>query len=211
MKIEKADKMKGFEAGIFTILNEKKMEVERTGRKIYNFSIGTPDFEPFPHIMKTVSDACLKPENYKYSITDMEELVEAVQYRYHKRYGVDLQKDEIMSIYGSQEGMTHILQPLINPGDIVLLPNPGYPIFSMGAYLAQADQWYYPLTPDKDYLPDFEAIPEEIKKSAKVMVVSYPANPLCVTAPDSFYEELTCMMEDRENLSSRSPELRKWE
>ena len=78
MKIEKADKMKGFEAGIFTILNEKKLEVERTGRKIYNFSIGTPDFKPFPHIMKTVSDACLKPENYKYSITDMEELVEAV-------------------------------------------------------------------------------------------------------------------------------------
>ena len=198
MKIEKADKMKGFEAGIFTILNEKKTEVERTGRKIYNFSIGTPDFEPFPHIMKTVSDACLKPENYKYSITEMEELLEAVQYRYQKRYGVDLRKDEIMSIYGSQEGMAHILQPLINPGDVVLLPNPGYPIFSMGAYLAQADQWYYPLTPDKDYLPDFKAIPGDVKKAAKVMVVSYPANPLCVTAPDSFYEELIAFAKENE-------------
>ena len=198
MKIDKADKMKGFEAGIFTILNEKKMEVEAAGKKIYNFSIGTPDFKPFPHIMKTVSDACLVADNYKYSITDMKELVEAVQYRYRKRYGVELSENEIMSIYGSQEGMTHILQPLINPGDVVLLPNPGYPIFSMGAYLAMADRWYYPLTPDRDYLPDFEAIPEDVRKSAKVMVVSYPANPLCVTAPDSFYEELIAFAKENE-------------
>ena len=190
MKIELADKMKGFEAGIFAVLNEKKLEVERSGRKVYNLSVGTPDFRPFPHIMKTVSDACLVPENYGYSIADMKELTEAVIYRYKKRYGVDIEADEVMSIYGSQEGMAHILQPLINPGDVVLVPDPGYPIFSIGAYLAQADQWRYPLLEENDYLPDFDGIPEEIRKAAKAMVVSYPANPLCVTAPDSFYGEL---------------------
>lgn len=198
MKIEKAEKMKGFEAGIFTILNEKRLEAEQAGKTIYNLSIGTPDFKPFPHIMKTVSDACLVPENYKYSIKDMPELVEAVQYRYKKRYGVDLKEDEIMSIYGSQEGMTHILQPLINPGDVVLLPDPGYQIFSVGAYLAMADRRYYPLTPENEYLPDFRAIPEDIRRAAKVMVVSYPANPLCVTAPDSFYEELIAFAKENE-------------
>ncbi len=190
MKIEIADKMKGFEAGIFSILNDRKLEVERAGRKVYNFSVGTPDFKPFPHIMKTVSDACLVPENYGYSISDMKELTDAVIYRYKKRYGVDIGRDEVMSIYGSQEGMAHIFQPLINPGDVVLVPNPGYPIFSMGAYLAQASQWRYPLLPENNYLPDFEHIPEDVRAAAKVMVVSYPANPLCVTAPDSFYEEL---------------------
>lgn len=190
MRIEVADKMKGFEAGIFQILNEKKLEMQKNGKKVYNFSIGTPDFKPFPHIMQTVSEACMLPENYKYSVKDMDELLEAVAYRYKNRYGVELSGNEIMSVYGSQEGMAHIFLPLINPDDIVLLPNPGYPIFSMGAFIAEANQWFYPLHEESDYLPDFDAIPEDIKKAAKIMVVSYPANPLCVTAPDSFYEKL---------------------
>ncbi|MDO4977321.1 MAG: aminotransferase class I/II-fold pyridoxal phosphate-dependent enzyme [Eubacteriales bacterium] len=198
MRIEIAEKMKGFEAGIFQILNEKKIEMQEKGKKVYNFSIGTPDFEPFPHIIETVSKACMIPENYKYSVKDMDELVEAVVSRYQKRYGVELEKNEVMSVYGSQEGMAHIFQPLINPNDIVLLPNPGYPIFSMGAFIAQANQWFYPLYEDSNYLPDFKAIPDNIKKAAKVMVVSYPANPICVTAPDSFYEELIAFAKENE-------------
>lgn len=198
MQIPVAQKMKGFEAGIFQILNEKKLEVEKAGKKVYNFSIGTPDFEPFPHIMETVSKACTDPKNYKYSVKDMDELLDAVIYRYHNRYGVSIEREEIMSIYGSQEGMAHIFLPLIDPGDIVLVPNPGYPIFSTGAFIAEANQWLYPLVEEKDYLPDFAAIPEEVRKAAKIMVVSYPANPLCVTAPDSFYEELIAFAKENE-------------
>ncbi len=190
MQINIADKMKSFEAGIFQILNEKKIEVEKSGKKIYNFSIGTPDFKPFPHVMETVSKACMSAENYKYSITEMDELLEAVVSRYQTRYGAQIEKDEIMSVYGSQEGMAHVFLPLINPGDLVLVPNPGYPIFSMGAFIAEANQWAYPLVEEKNYLPDFDAISDDVKKAAKIMVVSYPANPICVAAPDSFYEEL---------------------
>lgn len=196
MNYETADKMKNFEAGIFNILDDRKKELEKQGRKIYNFSVGTPDFEPPEHVMKAVSEACLHPENYRYSLGDREELKEAVIHRYQKRYHVDIKENELMSIYGSQEGMAHIFLPLINPGDLVLLPNPGYPIFSTGAFIAQANQWMYPLTAENHYLPDLAAIPEEVRRKARIMVVSYPANPVCKTAPDSFYEELIAFAEE---------------
>ena len=190
MNFEPAEKMKNFEAGIFQILDKKKKELEKQGKKIYNFSVGTPDFETPECVMKAVSEACLHPENYHYSLGETEELLEAVVHRYKKRYQTDIAKNEIMSVYGSQEGMAHIFLPLINPGDIVLLPNPGYPIFSTGAFIAQSNQWFYPLTEENNYLPDFDAIPQDVKEAAKIMVVSYPANPICKTAPDEFYEEL---------------------
>lgn len=200
MIFEAACKMKNFEAGIFNILDDKKKELEKQGRTIYNFSVGTPDFEPEEHIMKAVSEACLHPENYRYALSDKDELLEAVVRRYQKRYHTVIEKNEIMSVYGSQEGMTHIFLPLINPGDIVLLPNPGYPIFNTGAFVAEAHQWLYPLTKENNYLPDFAAIPEDIRKAAKVMVVSYPANPICKTAPDSFYEELIAFARENQIL-----------
>ncbi len=190
MNYKAADKMKNFEAGIFNILDEKKKELEKQGRTIYNFSIGTPDFETPKPVREAVAEACLHPENYRYSLTERDELIEAVVRRYRLRYHTDLKKDEVMAVYGSQEGMAHIFLPLINPGDVVLLPNPGYPIFSVGAFIAEADTWLYPLTEEKGYLPDLAAIPEEICEKAKIMVVSYPANPVCRTAPDSFYEAL---------------------
>ena len=190
MNFEPAEKMKNFEAGIFQILDEKKKELQKQGKKIYNFSVGTPDFETPECVMKAVSKACLHPENYHYSLGETDELLDALAARYKNRYNTDIAKNEIMSVYGSQEGMAHIFLPLINPGDIVLLPNPGYPIFSTGAFIAQSNQWFYPLTEENNYLPDFDAIPADVKKAAKVMVVSYPANPICKTAPDEFYEKL---------------------
>ncbi|MDO5145421.1 MAG: aminotransferase class I/II-fold pyridoxal phosphate-dependent enzyme [Eubacteriales bacterium] len=200
MDFEPADKMKNFEEGIFNVLDEKKKELERQGRKIYNFSVGTPDFETPKEVMEAMSKACLLPGNYKYSLGEKDELLEAVADRYQRRYHARVEKNEIMAVYGSQEGMAHIFLPLVNPGDVVLLPNPGYPIFSTGAFLAQAKTWLYPLTENNQYLPDFGGIPEDIKKAAKVMVVSYPANPICKTAPDSFYEELIAFAKENEIL-----------
>lgn len=192
MEIRFSDRMKGFETGIFNVLDDKKKELMEKGRKIYNFSIGTPDFKPPEEVMKRVSKACLDPENYKYTLRDTKELNEAVRNRYKKRYHTELSEDEITSVYGSQEGMAHLFMPLVNPGDTVLVPNPGYPIFSIGPMLAGAELYAYPLLEENDYLPKLSEIPEEVREKAKVMVVSYPANPVCATAPDSFYEELIC-------------------
>lgn len=189
-----AKRMSLFGEGIFQVLNEKKNEVERKGGKVYNFSVGTPDFKPARHIMDAVAQAATKPENYKYSLADIPELTQAVIQRYKKRYGVDISADEFMSVYGSQEGIAHIGLSLINEGDIVLVPDPGYPIFAVGPALAGATIATYDLKPEKDYLPDLDDIAEKYGKGsdsrAKVMIVSYPLNPICKTAPDSFYEAL---------------------
>lgn len=188
--MEFADRMKGYEEGIFQLLNEMKLKKEKAGEKVYNFSVGTPDFAPAPHIMEAVSRAASVPENYKYSLGDLPRLTQAVADRYAKRYGVTLSNEEITSVYGSQEGIAHICFALCNPGDIVLVPNPGYPVFTFGPSLAGADVRTYNLLEEKGYLPNLSDIEEETAKAAKCIVVSYPLNPVCKCAPPSFYEEL---------------------
>lgn len=190
MSIQFADRMKDYEAGIFQVLNDKKAEAEKLGKKIYNLSVGTPDFPPAQHVISAVVEAAKKPENYKYALIDIPELVEAVQERYKNRYGVSLEKDEIMSVYGSQEGISHICLSLCNPGDVVLVPNPGYPIFGIGPSLANAEVVTYDLTEENHYLPDLEGMDEDLLSRTKCMIVSYPLNPVCKTAPDEFYERL---------------------
>lgn len=183
-------RMKELEGGIFQLLNDKKNEVEKQGKKVFNLSVGTPDFPPAPHIVEAVAKAAGKPENYKYALADLPELTEAVQQRFLKRYGVTLEKEEIMSVYGSQEGITHIGLSLFDEEDVVLVPDPGYPIFSIGPFLAGAKPVTYELTPENGYLPDLKAIGERYGHKAKCMILSYPLNPICKCAPRSFYEEL---------------------
>lgn len=178
------------EGGIFNILNDKKKELLNKGMKVYNFSIGTPDFQPAPHIMEAMQDACKDPQNYKYAIDDKPELVQAMADYYKNRFGVTLAEDEIMTVYGSQEGMTHLGWAICDPGDLVLVPNPGYPIFSTGPMFCDAEIYEYPIYPEDNYMLKFENIPEEIAKRAKMIVVSYPLNPVCAVADDKFYEEL---------------------
>ncbi len=190
MELKFADRMKDFEEGIFQVLNEKKNERLAQGKKVYNLSVGTPDFKPAEHIVDAVVKAAQKPENYKYSLADLPELTQSVINRFRKRYGVELKPDEIMSVYGSQEGITHIGMTLCNPGDGVLMPNPGYPIFAIGPSLAGARLIPYDLTKENGYLPDLDAMGSEFLKGIKFMVVSYPLNPVCKTAPKSFYEKL---------------------
>ena len=190
MKLQFAERMKDFEEGIFQVLNEKKEEAQKQGKKIYNLSVGTPDFPPAEHVMKAVAEAAAKPENFKYALIDIPELIDAVQKRYETRYQVKLEENEIMSVYGSQEGIAHICLSLCDPGDIVLVPNPGYPIFGIGPSLAGAKIVTYDLTQENNYLPDLDSIDEAILAKTKCMIVSYPLNPVCKTAPDSFYEKL---------------------
>lgn len=185
-----AKRMDTFQPGIFNVLNDKKNEMIRAGRTVYNLSVGTPDFLPDENVMRVMQEACKDPDNYKYSLGNLPELVEAVQNWYRRRYGVELAPDEIMSVNGSQEGIAHVALPLCDPGDLVLCPNPGYPIFEMGPWLCGAEIAYYDLLEENHYLPDLNAIPEDVARRAKMMVVSYPANPVCVAAPRSFYEEL---------------------
>lgn len=190
MNMQFARRMEQFGAGIFNVLDEKRREREAAGKKVYNLSIGTPDFFPAPHVMEALSQAARKPENYRYALSERPELLEAVQNWYRRRYQVELARDEIMAVYGSQEGIAHIGWAICDPGDVVLVPDPGYPIFEMGPMLCGAKTVRYPLLPENHYLPDLSAIDPAVAREAKMMVVSYPMNPVSVAAPQSFYEDL---------------------
>lgn len=190
MKLNVAQRMEEFQPGIFNVLDERRQQRLAQGLPVYNLSIGTPDFLPEPHVVHALAQAASQPANYRYSLTELPELVEAVQHWYLRRYGVELEPDELMSIYGSQEGLTHIGWALCDPGDVVLVPDPGYPIFEMGPALCGAEIVHYPLKEENGYLPDLDGIEPELADRAKMMVVSYPANPVCVTAPDEFYHKL---------------------
>ena len=185
-----SEKSNAIEGGIFNILNEKKKDLLNKEIKVFNFSIGTPDFQPAPHIMEAMQEACKNPQNYKYAIDDKPELLQAMISYYKNRFGVTLYENEIMTVYGSQEGMAHLGWALCDPGDIVLVPNPGYPIFSIGPMFCDARIVEYPIYPEDNYMLKFENIPEEIAKKAKLIVVSYPLNPVCAVADDAFYKAL---------------------
>ena len=190
MEIQYSEKAKFFKPNIFNILNERKAKIAQKGVKVYDLFVGTPDFPPAEHVMKVVQEAALDPENYKYSLTDTQELKDAVKNWYDRRYDVTLNDDEIMSINGSQEGFAHVAMTVCNPGDLVLVPNPGYPIFEVGPYLNDASIDYYELDPDNHYMPMLDKISEEKAQRAKMIVVSYTLNPTCTCADKAFYEKL---------------------
>lgn len=189
MNMTFSERSRKIEEGIFSILNTKKEELLKEGRMVYNFSVGTPDFHPPVHIMEAMQEACKDPENYKYALADRQEMLEAMQDFYRKRFGVELKTSQIMSMYGSQEGMAHIALALCDPGDVVLVPNPGYPVFGIGPELMGAQLAAYPLYAKNNFIPDFDDIPEDTARAARFMIISYPANPVCSVADDSFYEK----------------------
>lgn len=178
------------ESNIFNQLDDKKRELQARGVDVINLSIGTPDFAPDAHVMQAVSAAAEEPENYKYSMNDTPELVRAVQDWYARRYDVKLDPEQVMSVSGSQEGIAHVAFPFVGPGDLVLAPDPGYPIFTFGPMMTGAEIGLYPLYAEKGWILDFDDIPDEVADRAKLMVVSYPNNPTTAVADRDFYVRL---------------------
>ena len=188
--MEFSKRMKLFGDEIFAALNDKKVALEAQGRTIYNLSVGTPDFAPAPHIVKALTGAAADPENWKYSLRDIPEMLAAVCSYYKRRFGVDITPDQVASCNGSQEGCGHIGMVLCDEGDTVLLPNPCYPVFIAGAKLAGAVPYYYPLVKEHNFLPYVKDIPEDVARRAKYMIVSLPANPVGSVGTPALYEEL---------------------
>ncbi len=183
-------RMDGLGDNILLRLEVKKRERQSRGETVINLSAGTPDLPPDRHVMQALSDACLDPENYKYAIADSQALTDAAILWYRRRYGVNLERDQVTSVYGSQEGLAHVGFALCDPGDVVLVPDPGYPIFSFGPLLAGAQVVPVPLSRKNNWLWDFESIPAGLAQKARFMIASYPSNPSTARADAAFYERL---------------------
>jgi len=182
--------MSSLSSNILAQLEDRRRQILAQGGEVINLSAGTPDLPPDKHVMETLSRECLNPENYKYAISDLPELTDAAVDWYGSRFGVRLERDQVTALYGSQEGVAHIAFPLCDPGDVVMLPDPCYPVFAFGPTMAHTELHYMPLRREKGFVIDFDEIPAAVADKAKLMIVSYPNNPTTASARPEFYERL---------------------
>ena len=186
-----ARRMENFGEGVFARLAALKQQKTSAGEEVIDLSIGAPNIPPPEHVMKVLAAEALKPENYVYAVTDTRELLNEAADWYRRRYGVELDPaSEICSLYGSQEGLSHIALTLIDDGDLTLVPDPCYPIFADGPKIAGSKIFFMPQLSEHDYIIQLDKIPADVAARAKFMVVSYPNNPTTATAPADFYERL---------------------
>ncbi|PZT53797.1 aminotransferase class I/II-fold pyridoxal phosphate-dependent enzyme [Paenibacillus silvae] len=189
--MEFAKRMNHFSEGIFTKLLDIKRRRLEQGQPVIDLSVGTPNIPPAPHIMNALCEAAADPANYIYAVNDQSDLLQAASDWYKERYHVELDpQTEICSLLGSQEGLAHISLSIVDEGDLVLVPDPCYPVFADGPLLAGAELCYMPQKEEHNYVIQLHEIPEAVAERAKFMLVSYPNNPTTAMAPDSFYEEL---------------------
>lgn len=186
-----ANRMNQFGEGVFSRLAVMRKNRLAQGKEVYDLSIGAPNIPPTKRIMEVMAEAVMKPANYVYAINDTQQLLEAVAQWYKRRYDVELNPEtEICSLLGSQDGLSHIALSILDPGDVMLVPDPCYPIFADGPRIAGAELYYMPLQKENDYVIQLQDIPEEIARKAKFMLVSYPNNPTAAMAPESFYHDV---------------------
>ncbi len=186
-----AKRMNNFGEGVFARLAAMKQKKISSGEEVIDLSIGAPNIPPPAHVMQVLSSEALKPENYVYAITDTRDLLNEASDWYRRRYGVEIDPaSEICSLWGSQEGLSHIALTLIDEGDLTLVPDPCYPVFADGPRLAGSEIFFMPQLRENNYIIQLDAIPRDVAARAKFMVVSYPNNPTTAVAPADFYERL---------------------
>lgn len=192
MEFRQAQRMHGLTSAIFTEVDNLRKEQVAAGKDIITLSIGSPDLAPAPHIIEALQEGVRNQNNYGYTLSKgIPAFTSAISNWYRDRFNVDLDAEtEVYSLIGSQDGLAHIALCLVNPGDVVLVPDPGYPIFSAGPLMAGADLYRMPLTAANHYLPDLSAISDSVLKRAKMMILNYPNNPLAATAPRDFFEQV---------------------
>lgn len=176
---------------VFASLNARRRELEAQGREVIDLSVGTPDFEPPAHVKEALVEAAKDSNKWKYALTDLPELTQAVIDYYASRFGVEgLEPNMIMSVNGTQEGMGRMASALLDEGDLVLVPDPCYPLFRASALIAGADLAFYPLSAETNFLPDVSRIDSAVADRAKYMVVSLPANPVGSVGTPEVYAQI---------------------
>lgn len=189
--VQLADRVKNLPPYLFAAIDKMKDESLAKGVDLINLSIGDPDVPTPKHIVEAMQTAVTRAEHHQYpSYEGMPTYRAAVADWYKVRFHVTVDpKSEVLSLIGSKEGIGHVPLAFVNPGDVVLVPSPGYPVYPVGTLFAGGEVHLMPLLEENSYLPDFRAIPADVLKRAKLMFLNYPNNPTSAGAPKSFYEE----------------------
>lgn len=189
--IQPADRIASFKPYFFAELTARLATLRAKGVDIIRLDMGSPDLPPAEFITDVLVENVRRPDVHGYSpMGGTAQYKRACADYYRNKFNVDLDpQKEVLALLGSKEGLFHLSQVLLNPGDVSLIPDPGYPVYSAGGAIAGAELYYLPLLPENKFLPDFKAIPPEIARRAKLLWINYPNNPTGAIAPLSFFEE----------------------
>lgn len=192
MDIRYNEKLKKLPPYLFVEIDRKKKEAIARGADIISLGVGDPDLPTPEHIIKAGQEALAKPGNHQYPFgAGMAAYRKAVAQWFKKRFSVELNpENEICALIGSKEGIGHMHLGFVDPGDIVLIPEPGYPVYNTGTIFTDGVPFFMPLLEKNGFLPDLDALPPEVLKKAKIIFVNYPNNPTAATATKEFYAKL---------------------
>lgn len=184
-------RVQGLPPYLFSVIDEKKKRLQEKGMDIIDLGIGAPDLPTPDFVVERLKRELTNPLNFKYSgYGGCQEFREAVASFYKNYYQVDLDPNtEVLTLIGSKEGIAHIVPAMIDPGDVVLIPDPGYPVYRTAAYLSGGECVDLPLIPDQNYRPDYTKVSNQHKQQAKLMFLNYPGNPTAATVELNVLEE----------------------
>lgn len=177
---------------LFARIEKKIAEARERGVDIISLGIGDPDMPTPSHVIDKLVAEAHNPENHRYPTSEgLLAFRQAVADWYQRLYGVDLDpRREVVTLIGSKEGIAHISLCYVDPGDINLVPDPGYPVYNIGTLLAGGESYFMPLTAANGFLPDLGAIPSDVARRAKLMFINYPNNPTGAVADLKFFQEV---------------------
>jgi LL-diaminopimelate aminotransferase len=183
---------------LFARIDEMKAEQQKKGTDIIDLGVGDPDLPTPDHIVLSLCEAAKNAENHHYpSYAGMPEYRSAVAGWYKKRFSVSLDaKKEVIALMGSKDGIAHIAEAFVDPGDYVLVPSPGYPVYRTGTLFAEGSVHEMPLTRGNNFVPVLEKVPKKVTRAAKLMFINYPNNPTAAVAPAGFYREVVDFASD---------------
>jgi LL-diaminopimelate aminotransferase len=187
-----AKRMKGISTHFFTEHQKRVSRMKAEGIDVIDLDIGSPDLPPPKEVIDVLAQSAHDPSAHGYQPhIGTTALREAWASMYRRDFGVELDPaGQVLPLLGSKEGIFHLTQALVDPGDVVLLPDPGYPTYLKSTLFAGGVPYFLPLTLENDFLPDLDSIPVKVARKAKLIWINYPNNPTAGTAPLSFYREL---------------------
>jgi len=187
-----ADRLLNIPPYPFAELARLKREAIANGVDLIDFGIGDPD-QPTPRfVIEAMQRAVEQPRNHQYDeyAFGLPALLETIAGWFQKRFGVSLNpENEILRLIGSKEGIAHIALAVLNPGDLAIVPDPGYPVYKISVMFAGAESRHMPLLPERGWMPDLDAIPAEVAEKARIMWLCYPNNPTGATVDLAFLEK----------------------
>jgi len=176
----------------FAVLLRRIRQLQAQGMDVIRMDMGSPDLPPADFILQALEKSAREPGHHGYAgFIGIPAFRQAVATYYQRRFGVELDPDrEVLSLIGSKEGLAHVAWAFVNPGDWVLVSDPGYPAYSLGTLLAGGEVYPVPLQAEIGWLPDLASIPSEVAERAVLFWVNYPHNPTGAIAPLDFFKEL---------------------